>query len=358
MKNFKCSLPGIAGNLLLATVLVLTLFSCRKHKDPAELKVSTYAGSGTFGFADGAAASAQFSYPTSMAIDGEGNLIVADPFNNRVRKITPSGQVSTLAGTGTTGFVNGPGNTAKFNWPYGVACDAAGNVYVADMNNNAIRKITPAGDVSTFAGTGVAGYADGPGIGAKFSYPTGVATDASGNVYVADQGQNMVRKITPSGVVMTMAGGTGGYLDGTGTAAKFNGVFALAIDAAGNVYVADRSNHRIRKVTQAGVVTTFAGTGVTGATDGAAAQATFNGSSGVAIDASGNIYVSDTENHKIRKITPNGMVSTYAGSVAGYAEGLAGSAQFNLPYGVACDHNGNVYVADYMNSRVRKITLQ
>jgi len=242
--------------------------------------------------------------------------------------------------------------------PYGVACDAQNNVYVLEMYNHCIRKITPAGMVSTLAGTGTAGYVDGPGISAKFDNPTGLAIDVNGNLYVADQGQNKIRKVTPSGVVSTLAGSTVGYNDGIGTAAQFHGCYGVACDAQSNVYVADRSNHCIRKITQAGEVATLAGLGAPGSEDGNRSEATFNGPTGVAVDAAGNVYVADANNYRIRKITPGGVVSTYAGSVNGFADGVGLMAQFNLPFGVACDRQGNVYVADYLNSKVRKITFQ
>jgi hypothetical protein len=336
--------------------LVCSIAACKKDKHPSKPVVSNFAGSGTFGFADGAANTAQFKYPTGLAVDVQGNVYVADPFSNRIRKITPTGTVSTFAGSGTPGFVNGSAALAQFDWPYGVACDAQSNVYVAELNGNRIRKITPSGDVSTFAGTGTNGSVDGPGTVAQFSAPTGVACDANGNVYVADQGQNRIRKITPSGFVSTLAGSTLGSNDGTGTAAKFWAPTGIACDAQGNVYVADKSNYRIRKITQAGVVTTLAGSSA-GFADGNGTAAQFNGPSGVACDAQGNVYVADNENHKIRKITPTGVVTTYAGSVSGFANGDGTAAQFNAPYGIAVDH-GNVFVADYLNSRIRKIILQ
>ena len=211
--------------------------------------VSTLAGS-TSGYTDGTGTSAQFDYPIGVAVDGAGNVYVADGYNHRIRKITTSGVVSTLAGSGTSGYTDGTGTSAQFDYPTGVAVDGAGNVYVADQVNHRIRKITTSGVVSTLAGSGTSGYTDGTGTSAQFSYPTGVAVDGAGNVYVADYDNHRIRKITASGVVSTLAGsGTYGYTDGTGTSAKFYYPTGVAVDGAGNVYVADQYNHRIRKIT-------------------------------------------------------------------------------------------------------------
>jgi sugar lactone lactonase YvrE len=298
-------------------------------------------------------------------------VYVADNSNCTIRKITPAGVVTTLAGmAGMTGSTDGTGSAARFFLPDGVATDSGGNVYVADTNNDAIRKITPAGVVSTFAGTaGMSGSADGTGAAALFTYPGGVATDSAGNVYVADSGNDIIRKITPSGVVTTLAGtaGMSGSTDGTGAAARFNEPEGLAVDSAGNVYVADRFNDTVRKITPAGLVTTLAGTaGMTGSTDGMGAAARFNTPVGVAIDTGGDIYLTDGDNNTIRKVTPTGAVTTIAGTapVFGSTDGTGAGASFDIPAGVATDSAGNVYVADafdFANSGalgliIRKIT--
>src|SRR5688572_10204665 len=317
--------------------------------------VVTVAGNGTLGFADGNIADARFYQPTGVAVDAAGNIYVADSENHRIRKITSGGIVSTLAGTGTSGSAEGVGTAAQFNSPRAVAVDATGNIYVADGINNKIRKITPAGEVSTLAGSGASGFADGEGTNAKFYFPKGIALDASGNIYVADDINHRIRKITPTGTVSTIAGSTSGSDDGDGINAKFNSPRGVTLDAAGNIYVADAANHRIRKITPTGTVTTIAGSTV-GVTEGIGTAAKFNTPGGIAVDASGNIFVADDENERIRKITTNGTVSTLAGGfLQGFTDGVGGDAQFRSPTGLAIDVAGNIYVADRHNHSIRKI---
>ncbi|MEI6567939.1 MAG: cadherin-like beta sandwich domain-containing protein, partial [Verrucomicrobiota bacterium] len=319
--------------------------------------VSTLAGSGTSGSLDGSPAEAQFVLPVDTAVDGMGNVYVADFQSHRIRKITPAGVVSTLAGS-TSGYAEGLGTQAMFNCPSGVAVDGSGNVYVADLSNNRIRKITPAGEVTTLAGNATSGYADGTGAAATFAAPGGLAVDATGNVYVADTGNNLIRRITAAGEVTTLAGsGVGGFADGTGTNAVFNSPSQVAVDSATNVYLVD-GNNRIRKITPAGDVTTLAGSGVDGYADGNGTNASFSQPYGLAADADGNVYVADTGNNCIRKITPTGDVSTLAGDQtnSGYLDGMGAAARFNGPYGLAVDAATNVFVVDQLNDRVRKVT--
>jgi sugar lactone lactonase YvrE len=326
--------------------------------------VTTLAGTaGSSGSADGTGAAARFNQPRGVAVDGSGNVFVADSYNNAIRKITPNGVVTTLAGTaGSYGSADGTGATARFNNPSGVAVDGAGNVFVTDYNNTTIRKITPTGVVTTLAGSaGLSGSADGTGAAARFSDPEGVAVDGSGNVLVADWENNTIRKITPTGVVTTLAGTAGSYgsADGTGAAARFLGPSGAAVDTAGNVFVADSDNNTIRKITPTGVVTTPAGTaGSYGSADGTGAAARFDWPSGVAVDGAGNLFVADASNDTIRKITSSGVVTTLAGSAgySGSADGTGAAARFNGPNDVAVDGAGNVFVADSNNNTIRKIT--
>ena len=310
-----------------------------------------------------AAVSAGFNLPGGIAVDSAGNVYVADTANHTIRKITPAGVVSTLAGLkGSQGSADGAGSAARFNLPYGVAVDAAGNVYVADTGNSTIRTITPAGVVATLAGSAnVVGGADGTGSAATFAGPQGIAVDGAGKVYVADTLGNTIRTITPAGVVSTLAGlaGFGGSVDGTGSAARFFKPISVTVDASGNLYVADFSNNTIREVTSGGVVSTLAGLALSaGSTDGTGSTARFDRPFGVALDATGNVYVADNNNSTIRKITPAGVTSTIAGLAGspGSVDGTGSAARFSNPRGVAVDAAGNVYVSDTVNNSIRKVT--
>jgi sugar lactone lactonase YvrE len=295
---------------------------------------------------------------SGVSVDSVGK--VYDTYGNSIVKTNGStGVVALLAGSsGTSGYLEGTGAAARFSTPGGVAVDSAGNVYVADSGNNRIRKISPSGVVTTFAGSGTAGYADGAGTAAKFSAPVGVAVDSTGIVYVADNGNHRIRKISPAGAVTTLAGnGTAGYADGTGTAAKFNSPYGVAVDGAGYVYVGDSDNSRIRKISPAGAVTTFAGSGTEGYADGTGTASQFYNPRGVAVDSAGYVYVADEDNNRIRKISPAGVVTTLAGSgSSGFVDGIGTAARFSYPVGVAVDSAGYVYVADWGNNTVRKLT--
>lgn len=375
-------------------------------------KVTTVAGTpGDLGHADGVGPAAQFAFPSGIAVDDAGALYVADNANNTIRKIVgrtvttlagralergsddgamarfaspagiavdaagvvyvvdgtqalrtiAAGVVATRAGARShLGSADGVGAAARFDVPIGVAADRAGTVYVADSINNTVRKVTPDGTVTTLAGSAhQQGSDDGTGAAARFDALSGIAVDALGNAYVNDLLDNTIRKITPAGVVTTFAGlaGQRGSTDGPGAAARFDGPLGVAVDGARNVYVADGLNHTIRKITPDGVVSTLAGTaGMRGDADGTGAAARFSTPIGLCVDGAGNVYIADTDNHAVRKITSAGVVTTLAGGpTIGSSDGVGAAARFNFPVGVAVDPTGNVYVADTLNNNLRKI---
>lgn len=304
-------------------------------------------------------------------MDSHGNVYVADMNNFTIRKITPGGVVTTLAGlAGSLGSADGIGSAARFNYPYGIAVDPTGNVYVGDGGNNTVRKITRDGVVSTLAGSaGNPGSADGTGSAARFnSAYGGLAADSEGNLFYAEYGNNTVRKITSDGVVTTLAGtaGTSGSADGFGSAARFNEPCGVAVDGAGNVYVVDYGNSTIRKITSAGVVTALAGTaGAVGSADGTGGAARFDHPYGIAADHAGTVYVGDKGNLTIRKITSDGVVTTIAGTVgvafapptgttpSSAVDGTGVTAYFGQPSGMAIDQAGTLYVADVYNNAIK-----
>jgi sugar lactone lactonase YvrE len=300
--------------------------------------------------------SPRFNNPAGLAIDGTGNIYVADYGNNLIRKITPAGVVSTVAGTGNEGSINATGVLASFNGPSGIAFDAAGNLYIADSGNNLIRKMNTSALVTTLAGGDTIAMTNGIGINASFFGPMGLAVDGSGNVYVADAGDNMIRLITPAAVVSTFAANAV-VTDSLTSLSGFNNPTGVALDSHGNLIVANYLNNNLLQVNQSGVVSMFAGSGLQGNADGPAATASFYLPNSVAVDANNNVYVSDGINNVIRKITPDGTVSTLAGSgTAGAIDGTGTAASFNDPAGLAVDAAGNVYVADASNNEIRKIT--
>ena len=336
--------------------------------------ISTVAGTTQgFGGDGGSATAAQLLQPQGVALDGSGNLYIADSFSNRIRKVDSSGNISTVAG-GASGD-GGAAVAAQLNFPDGVAPDGSGNLYIADTFNNRIRKVDSSGNISTVAGTGTSGFSgDGGAAGAaQLNQPQGVALDGSGNLYFADSNNNRIRKIATvpgfsagilsSGVITTVAGtGTSGFSGdgGAATAAQLGAPRSVALDGAGNLYIADWSDNRIRKVDSSGNISTVAGTGTSGFSgDGAAATAAqLNWPRGVAPDGSGNLYIADTFNHRIRKVNSSGIITTVAGTgTRGFSGdgGAAGAAQLNRPYGVAVDGSGNLYIADSQNHRIRKV---
>ncbi len=322
--------------------------------------ISTYAGTAGFpGATDATGTAARFNSPAAVAVDLAGNLYIADSSNHVIRKISSGGVVTTLAGSpGLSGSTDGVGTAARFNAPAGIAVNSVGTVYVADTFNHTIRVISSGGAVTTLAGSaGISGTADAQGTGARFTYPSGVAIDSSGVIYVADSSNHTIRRIQTDGSVSVLAGAPGqrGAVNDTGTNARFAFPNGVAVDISGNVYVADSFNHCIRKITPFGGVSTLAGSfGIGGSTD---VPALFNQPSGVAVDTAGNVYVADTFNQLIRKITPAGAVTTQAGSpsIQGSADGIGNAARFNQPYGIAVDAAGtNIFVADTRNHTIRR----
>jgi sugar lactone lactonase YvrE len=321
--------------------------------------VSTYAGNGAPAAVNGKAGEASFSNLMDVAADSAGNIYVADSRNNLIRKVSPDGTTTTLAGSGKQGSDDGKGISASFFFPAALTADANGVVYVADTHNNMIRKINPDGTVTTIAGRispEVAKYRD---TVVKLDNPYGIAVDKAGNVYVADWERDMIKKISPEGKITAFAGnGEKGAKDGIGTAATFYLPEGLAVDRQGNLYVADCYNNMIRKITPGGMVSTLAGNIKKGSKDGKGKAASFLHPDGLAVDRSGNVYVADVGNNKIRKITPDGLVSTVAGTgTRGVENGPANAASFYRPFGVTIDKTGNLYVADYQNNLIRKISF-
>jgi sugar lactone lactonase YvrE len=332
--------------------------------------VTTIAGRpGSPGSTDGTNAVAQFNYPQGIVVDPSGNIYVADGFNFTIRKVTQQGTnwlVSTIAGlAGSQGSADGAGSTARFSELVGIALDSAGNLYVADTDNDTIRKITPIGNqwvVETIAGSAASppGNSDGTNSASRFFKPQGVAVDGTGNVYVTDSGNFTLRKVMPSGkdwVVTTLAGLALGSADGTGTNAQFSFPTGIAVDSAGNIFVSDTSNNTIRKSTSAGIVRTLAGllAGPSGV-DGTGNAARFNDPFGVTVDTAGNVYVADTFDATLRQITSAGEVSTLAGlsQTMGTNDGVGSNSRFFAPVGIALDAAGNIYVADALH--IRKVT--
>lgn len=319
--------------------------------------VTTVAGNGVNTFVDGTGTSASFNYPNGVAADALGNLYEADTNNYRIRKIDTSGVVTTVAGNGVASFADGPGNSASFSDPAGVAVDILGNLFVADYSNHRIRKIDTNKAVTTVAGNGVGTFADGSGNSASFSHPASITVDTLGNLYVADTSNHRIRKIDTNKVVTTVAGnGVATFANGTGTSASFNYPYGVAVDGQGNLYVADTNNSRIRKIDTSGVVTTIAGNGVAAFADGTGTSASFNFPRRVAVDGQGNLFVADTNNNRIRKITPSGVVTTVAGNGnSSFVNGTGTSATFSTPYGIAVDALGNIFVGDSLNYSVRRL---
>ncbi len=333
--------------------------------------ISTVAGDGSGGFGgDGASAtSALLSFPIGLALDSVGNVYISEYDNNRVRKVTPFGLITTVAGTGSPGFSgdDGPAISTKLFKPYGLAVDSSGNLFIADSYNQRIRKVTAAGVVSTFAGNGLNAFAGdgGPATKGQF-YPFGIALNSAGNLFIADWSNNRIRRVTPADIISTVAGSaTQGFFGDGGPAnvARLSGPYDVAVDSGGNLYIADYGNNRIRKVTPAGVISTVAGNGTAGwsGDGGQAINASLSSPAGIAVDGQGNLYIADLGNDRIRKVTAGGIISTIAGTgVTGFSGdgGPATAARLASPNGIKVDSAGNVYIADLGNHRIREIVAQ
>lgn len=340
--------------------LAILFFVLLSNALSAQTVFSVAGQTGISGSSNGTGAAASFNGPHGVACDGFGNIYIADRNNNKIRKVSAAGAVTTLAGSGNIGATDGTGASATFFEPWGIACDGSGNVYVADTKNYKIRKITPAGVVTTIAGTGASGTTNGPALAAEFAFPTGIAVAPGGIIYVAEFMTHTIRKIE-SGNVATLAGTSflSGDVDGTGALARFDHPHSLAIAKDGSILVSDVFNNKIKKVSASGNVNTFAGNGIAGFANGVSTSSQFDFPLSIAVDSTGGIYVGDVNNNIIRKIA-SGTVSTFAGTqgTSGYLDGPALQAQFNSPSGLAFNFSDNaIWIGDEGNELIRKTTL-
>lgn len=350
-------------NICLHVLMIVLCLLGLCSRLQAQLVVTVAGQAGVGGEEDGLAlAEARFNNPHGIAVGPNGNVYIADRFNHKIRMLTPSGEVFTLAGTGEVGSQDGPGSLATFHEPWTLAVDAQGNVYIADTYNHKIRVLDRQGNVSTLAGSGTSGVTDGPANVARFASPSGVSVDANGQVYVCDHTGHTIRKISPGGYVSTLAGKafTVGTSNGQGEAARFNRPYGLEVDLQGNVFVADEWNHQIRKITPTGLVSTYAGSGSLGSLDGNASQAQFNYPWDLALDSAGQVFIMDGENHVIRLIDKNGAVSTFAGEAGtkGAIDGYGTDASFNGATGLGLSFDDQqLYIADAYNDLIRKVSV-
>jgi len=347
--------------IFLSVWLFITCTACKKdiseNKPQSEKKwtVSTVAGGDEAALVDGPVSVARFHFPNDVTVAPNGDLYVTDGDNRLIRKIT-GGQVSGFAGS-DFGIMNGKGITAQFKFPTSICMDAAGIIYSTDARDPRIRKISPQADVTIYAGSETSGFADGYADIAQFRGENMVVADAAGNVYLTDAQNNRVRKISVNGIVSTIAGSaTAGYRDGKGSLAEFNFPAGIAMDSQGNLFVSDGSNFRIRRISPEGDVVTVAGKAKQGTTDGDSTIALFDFPTDLVIDHQDNLYVLDGS--RVREISREGIVSTIAGSVDGFQDGDGATAKFFTPYGLGIDADGNIYVADTNNNRIRKISFK
>ena len=342
----------------------------RKSAKDMNNVITTVAGNGIGGYSGdgGPATSAQLNWPYGLAVDGQGSLFIADTFNYRIRKVSSDGVITTVAGNGVRGYSGdgGPATSTSLHYPHGVAVDGQGNLFIADHGNYRIRKVSPDGIITTVAGNGVYGYSGdgGPATSAQLSNTYGLAVDGQGNLFIAEYCR--IRKVGPDGIITTVAGnGTPGYSGdgGPATSAQLNrSIIGVAVDGAGNLFIADHGNYRIRKVSPDGIITTVAGNGVWGYSgDGGPATSTsLHYPHGVAVDGQGNLFIADYGNYRIRKVSSDGIITTVAGNGnGGYSgdEGPATSAQLNMPTAVAVDGQGNLFISDSYTNRVRKVSV-
>ncbi|HRG59447.1 MAG TPA: T9SS type A sorting domain-containing protein [Bacteroidia bacterium] len=347
------------NKLQIKSKLLLIFLGVILSKNSSAQMVSTFAGLGAQAVIDGALADCQFSLPEQMAFDSKGNLYIVD--ENCIRKIDVLGNVSTFAGNTIPDYVNGHISVAQFNLPLGIAIDIYDNIYVSEEGNSAIRKIDTLGIVSTYAGTGVAGYVDGADSVAQFRSPAYMCFDDSLNLYVADSDNDVIRKIDSLGNVSTFVGsGIVGNSNGAGNVASFNRPICITYDKLNHIfYVSDRDNNIIRKIDGARNVTTFAGDGTPDHLDGNGTSARFNGPKGLITDSLGNLFVAGRLDYTIRKIDPLGNVSTIAGTpnLMGYDDGEAIGATFGRPISILFDNNKNLLVGDYGNYVIRGVEV-
>jgi hypothetical protein len=322
--------------------------------------VTTIAGD-TAGYRNGGNSVALFSFPSAIAADTTGNLYISDTYNNVIRKEwLKLGLVGTLAGNDSAGFRDGSVLHAEFNSPEGICLDKHGNVYVADMYNNRIRVITPAGMVSTLAGNGTPGFINGPADSAEFNLPTGVAVDTMGNVYVADDGNFSVREISTTGTVTTIAGtGVAGFHNGAGDTAKFNGLYGIVLNDSGTIYLTEYNNNDVRRIKN-GIVSTVAGNdtlpSVAGWHDGQNDSALFSAPMGLVIDSIGDLFICDEFNYRVREVGINGMTSLFAGNgTPSSMDTTVPWAGFDRPYSITRIRK-TFYLVDNGNNRIRKMT--
>ncbi len=356
--------------LAVATAVVMWVGCGGSSSGSGSGTINTVVGSNITGFSGdgGAATLARLNAPSGVAVDSSGNIYVADFNNSRIRKVDSKGTISTFAGNGIASFGGdgGAATSAMLNGPISVAVDGSGNLYIADQLNNAVRKVASNGTITTIAGTTVAGY-NGDNIAAttaQLNLPSGVAVDGSGNVYIADFGNQRIRKVSSTGTITTIAGtGVAGFAgdNGAATAAQMSAPIAVALDKSGNLVICDQGNNRIRQVTSSGTISTIAGSGVAGSTgdNGSATAAQLANPSGVAVDGSGNVYISDTVNQRVRKVSGGNIFNAAGIGTAGFlGDGSAATkAELNGPFGLAVDASGNLYIADSRNQVVRKVSF-